>query len=72
MVVLSPSLRTKVRKLHAFVKDKHPTAVCLESVVISKTVVERLEAVADGAVAEASWFEVSEKLNAEVGGHSRG
>eukprot|EP00903_Cladosiphon_okamuranus_P015336 g14166.t1 len=47
----------QVRKLHAFVKDRHPNAVCLETVVVSRALVEQLEAVADGAVAEASWFE---------------
>lgn len=47
-----------MRKLHAFVKDRHPNAVCLETVVVSRAVVEQLEAVADGAVADASWFEV--------------
>lgn len=48
----------QVRKLQAFVKDRHPNAVCLETVVVSRALVEQLEAVADGAVAEASWFEV--------------
>ncbi|CBJ28322.1 conserved unknown protein [Ectocarpus siliculosus] len=47
----------QVRKLHAFVRDRHPDAVLLEKVVVSSAVVERLQAVADGAVAEASWFE---------------
>lgn len=42
-------------------KEKHPSAVCLGTVVVSRTVVERLDAVADGAVAGASWFEVSAK-----------
>lgn len=49
---------SQVRKLHAFVKDRHSDAVCLETVVVSRALVEQLEAVADGAVAEASWFEV--------------
>lgn len=47
-----------MRKLHAFVRDRHPDAVFLEKVVVSSAVIERLQAVADGAVAEASWFEV--------------
>eukprot|EP00752_Nemacystus_decipiens_P004452 g4065.t1 len=47
----------QVRKLQTFVKCRHPSAVCLETVVVSRTLVEQLEAVADGAVAEASWFE---------------
>lgn len=46
-------------KLHTFVKDRHPNAVCLETVAVSKAVVEQLEAVTDGVVAEASWFEVT-------------
>lgn len=49
---------SQVRRLHAFVKDRHPNAVCLETVVVSRALVKQLEAVADGAVAEASWFEV--------------
>lgn len=51
-----------MRKLHAFVRDRHPDAVLLEKVVVSSAVVERLQAVADGAVAEASWFEVKAGL----------
>ncbi|CAN0082411.1 unnamed protein product [Pylaiella littoralis] len=47
----------QVRKLHPFIKEKHPNAVCLETVAVSRPVVEQLEAVADGVVAEASWFE---------------
>lgn len=47
-----------MRKLHAFVRDRHPGAVCLETVAVSRALVDQLEAVADGAVAEASWFEV--------------
>lgn len=48
-----------MRKLHAFVKEKHPDAECLENAVVSRGVVEQLEAVADEAVAQGSWFEVS-------------
>ncbi|CAM9760821.1 unnamed protein product, partial [Ectocarpus sp. 12 AP-2014] len=47
----------QVRKLHAFVRDRHPDAVLLDKVAVSSAVIERLQAVADGAVAEASWFE---------------
>lgn len=56
----------QVRKLHAFVKDRHPDAVYLETVVVSRALVEQLEAVADGAVAEASWFEVRWFLRGRV------
>lgn len=49
----------QVRKLHPFIKEKHPNAVCLETVAVSRPVVEQLEAIADGVVAEASWFEVT-------------
>lgn len=48
----------KVRRLHAFVKEKHPDAECLETVAVSRGVVEQLNAVADEAVARDSWFEV--------------
>ena len=48
-----------MRKLHAFVKEKYPRAVCLETVVVSRDVVEQLDAVADEAVAQGSWFEVT-------------
>lgn len=52
-----------MHKLHAFVRDRHPDAVLLEKVAVSSAVVERLQAVADGAVAEASWFEVRAGAN---------
>lgn len=48
----------QVRKLHAFVQDKYPNAEYLETVVVSRQLVEQLEAVADEAVAQGSWFEV--------------
>lgn len=50
----------QVRKLHAFVRERHPNAVFLETVVVNRVLVEQLEALADGAVAEASWFEVGD------------
>lgn len=48
-----------MRKLHAFVRERHPNAVFLGTVVVNRVLVEQLEALADGAVAEASWFEVT-------------
>lgn len=51
--------RCQVRKLHAFVKEKYPRAECLETVVVSRRAVEQLDAVADEAVAQGSWFEVT-------------
>lgn len=48
----------QVRKVHTFVKDRHSNAVFLETVVVSRALVGQLEALADGAIAEASWFEV--------------
>lgn len=48
-----------MRKLHEFVKEKYPRAECLETVVVSRDVVEQLDAVADEAVAQGSWFEVT-------------
>lgn len=58
---------SQVRKLQAFVKDQHPTAVCLETVAVSKGIVEQLEAVADEAVAQESWFEVKRGCSNVVG-----
>lgn len=49
----------QVRKLHAFVTEKYPRAEPLETVVVSRNVVEQLDAVADEAVAQGSWFEVT-------------
>lgn len=40
-------------------KKKYPLAECLETVVVSRNVVEQLDAVADEAVAQGSWFEVT-------------
>lgn len=48
----------KVRRLHTFVKERYPDAECLETVAVSRGVVEQLNAVADEAVARDSWFEV--------------
>eukprot|EP00904_Undaria_pinnatifida_P000303 jgi/Undpi1/10273/HiC_scaffold_28.g12725.m1 len=52
----------QVRKLHAFVKEKYPRAECLETVVVSRRAVEQLDAVADEAVAQGSWFEAWEAV----------
>ena len=49
----------QVRRLHPFVKDNNPDAVCLETVAVSRAMVEQLNAVADEAVVRRSWFEVS-------------
>lgn len=40
-------------------RERHANAVFLDTVVVNRVLVEQLEALADGAVAEASWFEVT-------------
>lgn len=58
MLVLTNGV-CQVRKLHAFVRDKYPNAEILDTVVVSSGMVEQLDAVADEAVAQGSWFEVT-------------
>lgn len=48
----------QIHKLHQFAKEVLPTAECLMTAVVSREVVEQLEAVADEAVAQGTWFEV--------------
>lgn len=45
-------------KFQSFVKESFPTAECLATAVVSRDVVEQLQAIADEAVAQGSWFEV--------------
>ncbi|CAM9110328.1 unnamed protein product [Ascophyllum nodosum] len=54
---LATATAMQVRRLHPFVKDNNPDAVCLETVAVSRAMVEQLNAVADEAVVRRSWFE---------------
>ena len=48
----------QVCKFQSFVKESFPTAECLDTAVVSREVVEQLDAIAEEAVAQGSWFEV--------------
>lgn len=53
----STAHKMQVCKFQSFVKESFPTAEFLDAAVVSRGVMEQLEAIADEAVAQGSWFE---------------
>lgn len=49
---------SQVRKVHAFLRESFPDAIFLDTAIISRKILEKLEAVAAEAVVQGSWFEV--------------